>query len=777
MGSPGPARALLLEGFLLLAALAAVAAPARAADTLALGIERLKSARAATHVEAGHLEYRERDQVVIGRQEVMIRFGDRILYADEVRVDLQAREFVASGNVLLVEGPNRLEADRLEYNYGTNLGVLHNARGFFAPSTSFRGLEVRKVGEREYRILQGAYTSCRVCLPQADPRSWELRGEEVTLVQDEVFTARHATAWVGDALPVFYVPALSVPLGPRRSGFLLPRLGYGDKNGFTYRQPFYWAISESQDATLHGTFRSRRGFELGAAYRYILSPRAAGQWSGAYLRDREKDLAGRNRWEIHGQHDQLFSPTLSLKADINFQSDSSLGRDFADRSLVERTQRTLQTNVFLTQAAEPYNALVRADVNRDLVNTQDTRLLRLPEVRFHLFDRAVLGLPLTLGGLGSASFFERRNLPDAVRADLAPRLRVPWAPVPWLSLTGSAGFRETVYSVGNEGFSGATTRTLVDAGASAEARFLRVFEVGGRELRQLVHVVAPRAGYQFVPFVDQQRLPQFDLEDFVSPQNHVTYGLENRLIARFRDEAGHLTSREVLRVGVAQALNLRPRTRVFSDHYLTALTPERTDNAVTNPRPILDRGGLPSGFSRAEERQFTNLVFSLHAAPHPLVVLRGDVGYNTAKATEEVTNLQARFWYPGWGTLGIGYTHTDGQDLEAYSGTLGLTLTPELTLEYLTRYDARRNSFLEHNTVLRYATCCWEVGLRWINRERGPGLGTENDVRLVFELKTGRALPAASPGTSAAPAPGGPGAERPPGGARGGPIDAPPAGR
>ena len=733
-------------------ALAAGPGPAGAADTLGLGIERLKSARAATHVEAGQLEYQEQRKIVVGRQDVMVRFGDRILYADEVRVDMEGQEFVATGNVLLVEGPNRLEGDRLEFNYGTNLGVIHNARGFFYPSTSFRGLEVRKVGEREYRILQGAYTSCRVCLPASDARSWELRAEEATLVQDEVFTAMHATAWLGETLPVFYAPFISAPLGPRRSGFLIPRLGYSDTNGFTIRQPFYWAISESQDATIRGIYRSRRGFEIGADYRYILSPRASGQWSGSYLRDREKDLAGRNRWEIHGQHDQHFTPTLSLKADINFQSDSSLGRDFADRSLVERTARTIQTNVFVTQAVEVYNAMLRADVNRDLTNTQDTRLIRVPEFRFHLFDRPLFGLPVTAGGLGSATFFERSNLPDAVRVDFAPRLRLPWAPAPWLGLVAAAGFRETVYSVGNEGFSGTATRTLADVGGSAEARFVRVFDVGGRELNQLVHVMAPRVGYQYVPFVDQQRFPQFDGEDFVSPQNHFTYGLENRFIARFRGEEGGTSSREVLRVGVAQAFNFRPRTRVFSDHYLTALTPERLDNAVTNPRQILDRGGQPGGFSRADERQFTNMVFSLQAIPHPLIFFRGELGYNTAKAAEEVTNLQVRFRYPAWGFLGLGYTHQDRQRLEAYTGNIGLSLTPELSLEYLTRYDARQRAFLEHNTVLRYATCCWELGLRWINRERGPAFKTENDVRVVFELKTGRG-PLAPPAAAAAGGP------------------------
>lgn len=744
-----------------------------AADTFGLGLERLKSARAATQVEAGQIEHHERRKVVIARDDVMVRFGDRILYADELRVDLQAQEFVATGHVLLVEGPNRLEGDRLEFNYGTNLGVIHDARGFLYPNTDFRGLEIRKVGEREYRILEGAYTSCRVCQPEPDLPSWELRGEEITIIQDEVLRVKHASAWALDAVPLFYSPVLSVPLGPRRSGFLLPRLGYGTLSGVFYRQAFYWAISESQDATLTGTFRGKRGFEFGANHRYILSPRASGEWNASYLRDRDKAQNERNRWEIHGVHSQLFSPTLSLKADLNFQSDSSIGRDFVDRSLVQRTQRTIQSNVFLTQAAEVYNTMLRADVSRDLTDTQDTRLLRMPELRFHLFDRPLFGLPLSVGAAGSATYFERRNTPDSIRADIAPRFRLPWAPAPWLGLMATAGVRETIYSQGSAGSSGTPTRSLYDLGGEAEARFLRVFEVGGRELSQLVHVVAPRVSYRYVPFVDQQRFPQFDVEDFVSPQNHFTYGLENRFIARLRDPGGALFSREVLRLGVVQAFNFRPRTHVFSGHYLTALTPERVDNTVTNVQPVLDLTGNPTGFSRADERQFSNLVLSLQTTPHPLIFFRGDLALNTATAAAEATNLQLRFRYPGWGYLGVGYSNVDGQHLEAYTGGAGVSITPEFSMEYVTRVDARRRAFLEHNMLARYVTCCWELSLRYVNRDRGFGLGTENDVRVVFELKTGRTQqpPAAAAAPSPGPAQSRPGEPQPPA-----PSPGPPAG-
>ena len=264
----------------------------------------------------------------------------------------------------------------------------------------------------------------------------------------------------------------------------------------------------------------------------------------------------------------------------------------------------------------------------------------------------------------------------------------------------------------------------------------------------------------------------------MSPQNHLTYALDNLFIARLLDADGKLTTREVLRVGVAQSFNFRPRTHVYSNLYLQGLTPERVDNAVTNVQQLAGPGGSATAFSQADERQFTNLVFSAQASPHPLLFLQGTLGYNTSTASHEVTNFQARLRYPGWGYVGLSYTNVAGSGIEAYIGSLGLSLTPDLSVEVLSRLDWHRRTFLENNVLARYSTCCWDLTLRFINRERGFGQGTETAVRFLFTLKTGRAVPGATgapaPGTPAPPSPGGvPGASP---GTAGGPPGGPGAG-
>ena len=62
--------------------------------------------------------------------------------------------------------------------------------------------------------------------------------------QDAVFEIK--------GVPVLYIPwfAHPDPSSKRRSGLLVPDIGVSSKLGVFYEQPYYWAISPSQDMTI-----------------------------------------------------------------------------------------------------------------------------------------------------------------------------------------------------------------------------------------------------------------------------------------------------------------------------------------------------------------------------------------------------------------------------------------------------------------------------------------------------------------------------------------------
>jgi LPS-assembly protein len=704
-----------------------VANPCEAAGDLSRDMERLERLREAIDVQADRIDYAETDHRIVASGAVRIALGTRTLFADEVSVNLDDQSVVASGQVILVEGTSLLEGDRIEYNYRTNTGVITNGRGTVSPGVTFSGVEIRREGERQYSLKQGRFTTCRTCQPEPAAPDWEFRASEATIYQDEWIAARDASFWI-KGIPALYSPVLALPIGPRRTGFLIPRFAYGGSDGFAIKQPFFWAISRSQDATLTTTYRTKRGFDLDGQYRYILGERSRGELRGRYLHDWESGDQPRERGEAHWLHDQILSPTWIFKADANYQSDTSVVRDFVDNSVAERTQAVLQSNVFLAQTTPRYMLQALVAVTEDLTDVGAQRFSRLPELQFQWLPTPVFGLPLVAEANTTAAYLRGSATDDAGRLDLYPILHLPLPVFPWLTSTTSVGFRETAYTAAAQ-TGGDMNRFLVDLGQRFGSTFLRRFEAPGFGFTRLTHVVDSSVQYQYVPWVDQQSLLQFDSVDFVSPQNRLTFRLTNRLMGRSETADGGVRTYEVASLTLAQSLNLQPTTREFSNVYLDALTPERVDQAVKDLQP------LTNDFTRATERRLSNLVFQAAIRPLPALGLYGTVAVNVEQIGVEGVNsgVEAHPWDDL--TLTVGQTYVRDQQIDGMVGNILWKATKNIALDLLTRYDIRSTTFLENTVNVRFGTCCWDVGLRYTRRTQGPGQSDENSVQVTFDLK------------------------------------------
>lgn len=722
-----------------------------AQDTGSRGLlDKLNELKSAVRIEAKEIERRERDKLTIARGDVRIQMENRILNADEVELDQVQEVIRARGRVQLIDGASRLDGDRLEYHYRTNTGVMYQAKGAIPPATTFQGVEIHKEGDRRYRLVDGSFTTCRICQPESGGVDWEIRAKEAVLEQDEYLEARSASFWIR-GLPSLYTPYLIYPIGPRRTGFLIPKVGTGSLSGFTYRQPFFWAIDESQDLTLTGVYRTKQGVEGQATYRYILGPEAGGFVDGRVIQDRRSEAQSEVRATITARHDQQWNPELSLKGDINYVSDRQIQRRFPETPSDLRTANLTNSRVFLTQMWPNYGLQFLLDDTRTLEpSTNDSRLSRLPTLSLSAFPQHLFGSPVLLETQISGTYLQRKETLDSGRADLFPKLSLPWRLLPWATMTPSVGFRETAYTKRtNGGAAGGTSRELFEARNELQARFFRGFEVGGTSVDRLVHLFEPRLSYWFINAVGQQRIPQFDNVDFVSPQNRVTYALTNRLLAKLKEADGSIRTHEFLSFSLSQSVNLNPRTRTFSDLFLNALTPERIDQAV---REVTTRS-LGNGFSQVQERRLSNLVADLRTSPLRDLTFYGVAAINTERNRVDGIEAGVRVAYPEYGRVELAHTFIRGgetaklpgpfSDRET-SGVVGrLLLTPlkNVAINYLGRFDPRRDVSLENNVVVTYATCCWMVGLHYLNRSEVPGRGSEDSIEFFFDLLTAGAPP------------------------------------
>src|SRR5262249_34828215 len=145
------------------------------------------------------------------------------------------------------------------------------------------GNRLEKIGGPRYSVADGVFTTCR-CGGVEKPSWGILRTHtDVTLQGGGVVPG---VTFRGKDIPGFWLPHMAFPAGTERaSGFLFPRLGYSNKRGFTYEQPYYWAIDKSSDATIAPDIQTNVRAGIVGEYRYILSQHTRGAFVGAYYNE------------------------------------------------------------------------------------------------------------------------------------------------------------------------------------------------------------------------------------------------------------------------------------------------------------------------------------------------------------------------------------------------------------------------------------------------------------------------------------------------------------
>jgi LPS-assembly protein len=197
--------------------------------------------------------------------------NDHVLRADKVTFDRNTNVAAAEGNVVLVEPDGQvLFADYAELTQGMREGVLKGMRSLLAENGKLVANGARRVDGKINELTHAIYTSCDLC--KTDPKKpplWQLRA--YTAIQDtDNKRIEYRDAYLDiDGIPVLYFPYLSHtdPSERRASGFLVPTFGTTTHIGAFFDMPYFWAIDDNQDVTIHPEITSGLGPQLTADYR------------------------------------------------------------------------------------------------------------------------------------------------------------------------------------------------------------------------------------------------------------------------------------------------------------------------------------------------------------------------------------------------------------------------------------------------------------------------------------------------------------------------------
>ncbi|MBI5379291.1 MAG: LPS-assembly protein LptD, partial [Nitrospirae bacterium] len=368
---------------------------------------------APVHLTADRLQYDRDSQVVVAEGRVVVEQGPIRIEADRATFNRETSEAVFTGNVRAREGEDTLETERLELDLDTQLGEALRGKLFLKKDHfHIEGEKLSRVEEDRYIVQRGSLTACDAAIPD-----WRFRAREFDLQQGEEAVGRDVVFYIRD-VPVFYTPYFRYPVKKeRKTGFLMPRIGNSNTDGFRYTQPFFWAISENMDATIKVDYWSKRGVGIGGEFRYILDKDSRGEMNAFYLQDR---LTGNSRWELHAKHDEQLPYGISAKADVNLYTEKYLA-DLTDETFL-RVQRTADSNIIFTKTLPLGTMTVLAQYTDNLYGPNQTIVQRLPEVRYIVMPQRIAGTPLLWSLNATAVNFFREEGITGQRLDINPQL-------------------------------------------------------------------------------------------------------------------------------------------------------------------------------------------------------------------------------------------------------------------------------------------------------------------------------------------------------------------
>lgn len=311
-------------------------------------------------LDADQIFVDEDENTVIAEGNVEAEYDGRVLRADRLVYNRTSDKVRATGNVVILDtdGTERF-ADEIETDSNLSDGYAIGFSTRIANGGIATAESAIRTADGFNALDKVVYTACELCEGETTP-TWALRARKAVLDQnDQMISYQDAVLEIA-GFPVIYLPyfAHPDPNSDRRSGLMVPDLGVSSKLGVFYQQPYYWAISPSQDLTVSPLiasgvnplleFEYRKRFwsgQVNANFSFTNEKDfdsdgekfGESEWRGHLFADGEFDLSETWKWGFGIE--QVSDDLYTRRYDIDGEND--------ERGLYDGQPRRLLTQVYV----------------------------------------------------------------------------------------------------------------------------------------------------------------------------------------------------------------------------------------------------------------------------------------------------------------------------------------------------------------------------------------------------------------------------------------------
>lgn len=448
---------------------------------------------------------------------------------------------LAQGHLVYHQPNMSIWANRAFFDHDNHYGKLDCSVFRWYPRHARANSQSVEVYEQSKIVLNDS--SFTTCAPWEN--TWQIQAEKITLYpQTGRARAKHMVLTAKD-FPIFYWPYLDYPIDDRRhSGFLFPSYGSSSQSGIAVSIPYYFNLATNYDLILSLKGYQKRGAGAQSYFRY-LTQHSHGSFNLDYVADdhayqhfRSQTLqalpTGYTTFDprVNGlrdhdyrlgfvwDHHVVLAHRWSIDIDYHRVSDDNyfvdLGNDIHTTSTLHLPQRisayysgkhwhhTFRAEDY--QVLQPFKGAVVGEVYR-----------RQPQWHFQA-RYPQLWEKMDVQWQGEAVRFAHPGDPvtglsriEGQRYHIQPAVRLPWQRT-WFELTPTfyADFLQYDLKQPSDlstSIQTAPSRTTPILTLDGRLWFERMFSW---QKQSLIQTLSPRLFYTYIPYRNQQHLPNFD---------------------------------------------------------------------------------------------------------------------------------------------------------------------------------------------------------------------------------------------------------------------------
>ena len=689
-------------------------------------------------IDAQELNFDKPTNMAYGKGDVVVRYGDAILRADQARFSSLTKEVWAQGNVRLYRDGQEWKAPSMYYNLDTRQLKTEEVWGFFEP-VYLHGRDVSQIASNHYTAANATLTTC-----DYEHEHFRLQAKHAEIYPGDRVVLHNCSLWIGK-VPVLWIPVMIWSL----AGDVPPvnvNIGSNSRWGFFVQTLTEWRLNPNFQLGVNLDEREERGFAPGANLKYQFeNGNIIGSLRGYYINDADpientditaNKILPRNRYFSEWQHKQFFSDDLSLTVDMNRQSDPNMYNDFFNGEY--SVNRDPNSVIDLTKRGENYtmSALVRPQLNKFF-----TEVEQLPEVKWAVNRVRIGSTPVFYEGESSAGYYSSApgnsnylvnvsgstNSPwltgSMTRVDTFHQLVLPLTFFDWLNVAPRIGGRYTYYGLNSSvnADSNGLKRLVGDFGVETSFKFTRTWSDVRNDwfgIDGLRHIVEPFADYQWVPgpSVTTNQLFQFNTVNSITLPNGSTLPVTRYMPLGFPANGAidAIGGEDVVRFGLRQRLQTR------------------RDN---QPWDLLEVAAWTDfNFERnAGQTDFSNIFGTMTVRPTTWLTLDTFTRYDLQQSVVQEFNTDARLSNGDRWSVGLG-TRYLREDSNLVNVDLSYRLTRHWVAQMFERFDMQTGRWQEQDYVLRQELHDWYInyGFRYRNEVVG---GHETAVYFSITLK------------------------------------------